>query len=157
MVGQQPYVWLSFFSSQRSTFRGSEILICSVLIVVTAVFLPLTIGDTAVGTLLGLAYTFSALTCYFSALYWGYGETPNFSTNLTRLDAIYFSMGTLTTAGAGNISATSELSRGLQTAQMGLDFALVVFAVALMIPRFIRRNGTSSRNLIVPSSAPDKE
>ena len=138
MAGQQPYLWLIFFTSHRSAFRGSEIIIVSVLVAVTAIGILLTIGDTAPGILLGLIYSLSALTFEFSALYWGYGETPNFSTGLTRLDAVYFSVGTLTTAGTGNISATSELARGLQTAQMVLDFALVVFAVAIVTPRLIR-------------------
>jgi DNA-binding transcriptional regulator YhcF (GntR family) len=138
MVGQQPYLWLTFFTSQRSTFRGSELVVVSVMITVTAILMLLTIGDTAPGVLLGLVYVISALTYLFSGLYWGYGEAPNFSINLTRLDAIYFSVGTLTTAGTGNISATSELSRGLQTMQMLLDFALVVFAIAIVMPRLIR-------------------
>jgi hypothetical protein len=139
MVGQQPYLWLIFFTSQRSAFRGSEIIVVSVLIAVTAIGILLTIGDTAPGILLGLIYSLSALTFEFSALYWGYGETPNFSASLTRLDAVYFSVGTLTTAGTGNISAASELARGLQTAQMVLDFALVVFAIAIVTPRLIRQ------------------
>jgi DNA-binding transcriptional regulator YhcF (GntR family) len=138
MAAQQPYLWLIFFTSQRSTFRGSEIVVVSVMIAVTAIGILLTIGDTAPGILLGLVYALSALTFEFSGLYWGYGKMPNFSVSLTRLDAIYFSVGTLTTAGTGDISATSELSRGLQTAQMGLDFALVVFAVAIVTPRLIR-------------------
>jgi GntR family transcriptional regulator len=135
MAGQQPYLWLSFFSSQRSTFRGSETVIVAMLIVVTAILLLPAIGDTVPGTLLGLVYAFSALTYFFSVLYWGYGVSPNFSANLTRLDAVYFSVGTLTTAGTGSIAATSELSRELQTSQMALDFVLVVFAVAIVMPR----------------------
>ena len=138
MAGQQPYLWLSFFSSQRSTFRGTETVIVAIMIVVTAMLLIPAIGDTVPGTVLGLVYAFSALTYLFSAIYWGYGGAPNFSVSLTRLDAVYFSVGTLTTAGTGNISATSELSRGLQTAQMALDFVLVVFVVAIVMPRLTR-------------------
>jgi hypothetical protein len=137
-AGMQPYLWLRFFSSQRGTFTGTGMVVVSILIAVTATGILLAVGDSLPGNLLGLAYAFSALTYLFSTLYWGYGGMSNFSTSLTRLDAIYFSVGTLTTAGTGNISATSELSRGLQTTQMGLDFVLVVFVVAIVIPRLIR-------------------
>lgn len=65
----------------------------------------------------------------------GLGSTSNFSIYLSRLDAVYFAVGTLTTAGTGNISATSDLARGLQTIQMALDLVLVVFAVGLILPR----------------------
>jgi DNA-binding transcriptional regulator YhcF (GntR family) len=137
-AGMQPYLWLSFFSSRRDAFTGSGMVVVSILLVVSAIGILLVAGDSAPATLLGLVYTLSALTYLFSTLYWGYGEAPNFSTSLTRLDSIYFSVGTLTTAGTGNISATSELSRGLQTAQMILGFVLVVFVVAIVIPRLTR-------------------
>jgi GntR family transcriptional regulator len=137
-AGMQPYLWLDFFSSQRGPVTGTVMTIISVLIVVHAIGLLLVVGDSLPVNLLGLAYAFSALTYFFSTLYWGYGGASNFSTRLTRLDAIYFSVGTLTTAGTGNISATSELSRGLQTTQMVLDFVLVVFVVAIVMPRLIR-------------------
>jgi bacteriorhodopsin len=67
------------------------------------------------------------------ALLRGYGTTSNFSVQLSHLDAIYFSVGTLTTAGTGNIVATSEIARGIQTIQMILDLILVVFAVTLVL------------------------
>jgi DNA-binding transcriptional regulator YhcF (GntR family) len=137
-AGMQPYLWLDFFSSQRGPVIGTVMTVVSVLIVVHAIGLLLVVGESLPVNLLGLAYAFSALTYFFSTLYWGYGGTSNFSISLTRLDAIYFSVGTLTTAGTGNISATSELSRGLQTTQMALDFVLVVFVLAIVIPRFIR-------------------
>jgi len=72
----------------------------------------------------------------FSFLYWSYGSTINFTVSLGRLDAVYFTLGTLTTAGTGNISATSEASRYIQSLQMVLDLALMVFAASLLIARF---------------------
>ena len=79
---------------------------------------------------------FLVLTGSFSFLYWSYGSLVNFSTSLTRLDAVYFALGTLTTAGTGNISATSEASRFIQSLQMFLDLGLMVLAVSLVIARF---------------------
>jgi len=72
----------------------------------------------------------------FSFLYWSYGSTVNFTVSLSRLDAVYFTLGTLTTAGTGNISATSEASRYIQSLQMFLDLALMVFAAGLLIAQF---------------------
>lgn len=80
--------------------------------------------------------TFALLIGGFSFLYWSYGSTVNFNISLTRLDAIYFTFGTLTTAGTGNITAISEASRYIQTLQMFLDLGLMVFAVGLLVTRF---------------------
>jgi Ion channel len=79
----------------------------------------------------------------FSYFYWNYGTKANLSAPLTRLDAVYFALGTLSAAGTGNISAISEKSRAIQTAQMGLGFALVVFAIAAVVARYMSgRTGT---------------
>lgn len=79
---------------------------------------------------------FLVLAGGFSVLYWSYGSTVNFTVSLSRLDAVYFMLGTLTTAGTGNISAISEASRYVQSLQMFLDLALMVFAAGLLIARF---------------------
>ena len=65
----------------------------------------------------------------FSVIYWTYGTSGNFSSRLTHLDAIYFTMGTLSTAGTGNIVSVSQLARGLQTLQMLLDLGFLLVAV----------------------------
>jgi hypothetical protein len=151
-ASMQPYLWLNFFSEHRHVFTGTDIVVTSILIAVSAMSILLVAGDSVAANLLGLTYAFSAITYLFSTLYWGYGEAPNFSPSLTRLDAIYFSVGTLTTAGTGNISALSELARRLQTAQMILDFILVVFVVAIVIPRLIRPTGRRRAAAPSPSS-----
>ncbi len=82
--------------------------------------------------------TFLVLVGGFSFLYWSYGSQVNFTVTvaLSRLDAVYFTLGTLTTAGTGDISATSEASRYIQSLQMVLDLVLMVFVVGLLIARF---------------------
>ena len=87
-------------------------------------------------TALLLAYILSLLLQFFSYAYWSYGTTRNFSASLSHLDSFYFALGTLTTAGTGNIAATSETARGLQTLQMGLDVVIVGFALALVLARY---------------------
>lgn len=82
-----------------------------------------------------------------SKLYPGFGEP------LSRSGAVYFTVGTLTTAGTGSLSARSTEARGIAIVQMVLDLALVGFGIAgLARParqqmRFVRsnpRNDTSS-------------
>ena len=94
-----------------------------------------------------LVSAFSMLVAYFSYFYWSYGTPANFSTELTRSDAVYFTLGTLSTAGSGNIIAISDTSRGLQVLQMLLDMGLVLFAVGIAINRLssipIQKNSDS--------------
>lgn len=87
-------------------------------------------------TALFLAYMLSLVLQIFSYMYWAYGTTRNFNIRLSHLDSFYFALGTMTTAGTGNISAISETSRRLQTLQMGLDLVLIGFVVALVLARY---------------------
>lgn len=87
-------------------------------------------------TALLLVYVLSLVLQLFAYMYWAYGTTRDFSVPLSHLDAFYFTLGTLTTAGTGNISAISETGRGLQTLQMGLDLVLIGFVVALTLARY---------------------
>jgi Ion channel len=77
----------------------------------------------------------------FSYLYWGYGTRANFNITLSHVDAIYFALGTLTTAGTGSIEATSETARTIQGAQMAIDIGLVLFAAGLIIGRASSTSG----------------
>jgi predicted membrane channel-forming protein YqfA (hemolysin III family) len=118
-------------------------LFLDVVIIVLAI--ALIIKSTKPGaTVAYLVYGFSALICLFSQLYWGYGTAGNFSIRLSRGDALYFAIGTLTTAGTGNISATSGIAREIQALQMMLDLALLGFAVALAISRLASQAQESS-------------
>lgn len=89
----------------------------------------------------GLAVTimfvnaFLTLIGAFASIYWDSGSANNFSIKLSHLDAIYFTLGTLTT-GSGNISAITEYSRGVQTIQLVLDLALMGFAAGVVFTRF---------------------
>jgi Ion channel len=87
-------------------------------------------------TALALVYVFSLLLQLFSYMYWAYGTAGNFNITLSHLDAFYFTLGTLTTAGTGNISSISETARGIQTLQMGLGWGLIAFVVVLILTRY---------------------
>ena len=87
-------------------------------------------------TALFLAYLFSLILQFFSYIYWTYGTTKNFSTNLTHFDSFYFALGTLTTVGSGTITANSETVRQIQAVQIGLDLLLIGFAVTVILARY---------------------
>lgn len=89
-----------------------------------------------ISTAVAVTYVFSLILQLFSYMYWAYGTTRDFNANLSHLDSFYFALGTLSTAGTGNISAISETTRGLQTLQMGLDFILIGFVVVLILTRY---------------------
>jgi hypothetical protein len=56
---------------------------------------------------------------------------------LTHLDAIYFAVGTFSTAGTGNIVAISESARFIQTAEMIVGMVFVLLTVAAVVGRYI--------------------
>lgn len=57
----------------------------------------------------------------------------------TRLDALYFSMVTLTTVGYGDVSAHGQLARGLVTCQLAFDLVFVGALVGLFQARLQER------------------
>ena len=86
--------------------------------------------------LCGLIFTgFSLIMISFSFLYWAYGQPGNFNIWLSHLDAVYFTLGTLTTAGTGNIVATSETTRAIQSIQMAVDLGFTLLAVGILVSR----------------------
>lgn len=129
--------WIYFFFSDRSLYRGPFAVVSAIVIPALAIVMLITARNTIAAIAMSLLYTLLSTVFVFATLYWGYGSSSNFSVPLTRLDSIYFAVGTLSTAGTGNIAAISELSRELQLAQMILDFMLVVFAIALITPRLV--------------------
>ena len=83
-----------------------------------------------------LSYYLIVFVLTFSVLYWNSGTQGNYNIQLTHLDAAYFMIGTLSTAGTGNIVATSELARALQGVQMLFDLGFLLVAVTLVVTQF---------------------
>jgi Ion channel len=131
----QGALWFNFFYFSQGTFTGLYVIIPSVITIIgiTYVLISVIRSVSMPETALMLLFGFSSLVGNFSILYWNYGSPVNFTEYLTRLDAVYFAVGTLTTAGTGNVSAVSQLARGLQALQMALDIGFIVFAVALAV------------------------
>jgi uncharacterized membrane protein len=84
---------------------------------------------------LAVVFIFDQVLWEFSDLYWNVGGGRNFTSPLSHLDSLYFSLGTLTTAGTGNVAAASEAARRIQTIQMLLDLSLAIFAISIVTVR----------------------
>jgi hypothetical protein len=72
----------------------------------------------------------------FAQIYWGYGTGGNFNEHITRFRAVYFAIGTLSTAGTGNIFAVSTAAQATQMAQEVVDLLLLAFGVGALVARF---------------------
>jgi hypothetical protein len=135
--------WIWYFVGRERgpiTSTGVIILIVWVALILLAVVLDLVTESRATPTgLLRTAFyfllTFLSLTFFFTEMYWSYGTSRNSNHPLSHLDALYFMVGTLTTAGTGNLNAISETARAIQLAQLVLDFVLIVVALSLFVLR----------------------
>jgi Ion channel len=107
--------------------------ISPIVIVAIAIALLIVLRFHPFWTTLLVLYVFSELLLGFSHLYWNYGGGGNFSRPLSHLDSLYLAVGTLSTAGSGNISALTETAKRIQTVQMFVDLPLTLFAVAAVI------------------------
>ena len=65
--------------------------------------------------------------------------SDSFSEDLSRLDAVYFTVTVLATVGFGDISPRSEAARGLVTAQMLVDLVLVGLIAKVLVDAVRRR------------------
>jgi hypothetical protein len=125
--------WISQFGltdAKRHAAGGGYVANTIVNVVVATIILIVLCFMRANPWFVGLSfvYSLSALTQFFSFIYWTYGNTANFGQRLSHLDALNFTMGTLSTAGTGSLEAKSQLARRIWTLQMGLDIGLLLVA-----------------------------
>jgi hypothetical protein len=99
----------------------------------------------------GACGALSVLTA-FTYVYWLLsGLRPaSFNLPLGRVDAIYFAIGTFTTAGTGRLVAQSSLAELLLCCQVVMGWGFVAILVALLVPRAqaARKRLTSGRIII---------
>jgi hypothetical protein len=84
----------------------------------------------AVGTITSFVYT-------FGAVYYEYGTTHNWTSQLSHLDALFVAVGTLTTGGTGDLQPQSELARGLLLAEMVTAILVFTTMVTVVIHRYL--------------------
>jgi hypothetical protein len=94
----------------------------------------------AVGMMLPLALLPFA-TAYFTL---SREVSGSFNADLTRLDALYFTVTTFATVGYGDLVPRSEVARGVALAQMVIDLVLIGF-IAKAIVGVARRRRASLR------------
>jgi voltage-gated potassium channel len=80
-------------------------------------------------------YTWAVLIATYSTVYYNTADEGNWSRGLSHVDALLLTMGTLTTAGTGDIQPRSELARGLLTIQMTLDVVVVTIMATVVLSR----------------------
>jgi hypothetical protein len=88
----------------------------------------------------GFAFIAGGFVSAFAAIYVQLShDSPGscFSAPLTKLDAIYFTLGTLSTAGTGDLAAVSEQCRAIVSAQLVAGFVVVTIAVAGLVSRLL--------------------
>jgi hypothetical protein len=123
----------------HSTFAlaaaSSYVAVACVAVVFTAVVVVLFRED-PIWSFLSAAATLAMLGALFAYLYYLMGTGGNWKHSLSHTDALFVSVGTLTTAGSPGVEPQTELARRFMTIQMALDLVFVLFplgiAVALM-------------------------
>ena len=142
----QLYVWSTFFDTTKKpgfpySALGLIIIIFGICLVVGLVLrLALRSRGFTLPLGIGLINAFLFLMATFAGLYYHFGTASNFTSPITtRVDALYFTLGTITTAGTGNISAVSQLARGIVSIQMCIDLIFVTFILAIAVTRLGER------------------
>jgi len=111
----------------------------------------------AVRAVEALAGTVPLFILLFAATYFVLSETDpaNFSTaDLSRLDALYFTVTVFATVGFGDITATSETARALVTVQMILDLVVLGAVIRTFVGavRIARQSSPQEGNGAAPQS-----
>jgi Ion channel len=129
------WLWTPVFVGPRYS-GASWILIgegCLVLMWVSAVINSIVLRLPVRTLIINVVVALLMLIAMFDGLYYGVGTKANFNKPLSKLDAMYFTVGTLTTAGTGNLVATGETSRALQLTEMVSGALLIVGGVGAVI------------------------
>jgi excisionase family DNA binding protein len=86
---------------------------------------------------LSLLMAFISLVFYFASVYWSLSiyRTEAFGQQLSKVDALYFSMTVFTTTGFSDIHPAESAPRAVITVQMLAGFVMISFIVALLISR----------------------
>lgn len=146
-------VWALFASAMLACCIGAVYLISTVLYaewVVIKYGISGLVSAAACGTM--------AVLSAFAYLYWllGHLRPAFFNLPLSRVDAIYFTLGTFTTTGTGRFAAQSSLAELLVSCQVIFGWSFVAVLVALLVPRAAAaRKRLSNGRIIVRIGARD--
>ncbi|NMO57847.1 two pore domain potassium channel family protein [Actinoplanes sp. TBRC 11911] len=84
------------------------------------------------GQLLGLLTAVYASVLFFALTYYvlATGDPNEIAGLNTKLDALYFSLTTVSTVGFGDVHATGQSARGIVSFQIGFDLLFISLAIA---------------------------
>lgn len=157
-VGILVLVWLVFWLTHRTgthyevlsvRIHGTILTVAAIVVATYAGLLAYgilahaTISAIAASVLEGSVAWLSAFVVWlvlyliwvFSFTYYLLGSPQHWNMPLSHVDAIYVTVGTLTTAGTTGIFARGALTRSVLTGQMALDLLVVTVLLALVLHR----------------------
>lgn len=111
-----------------------------------------------VGLVSAAACGTAAVLSVFAYVYWLLsGLSPaSFNLPLSRVDAIYFTLGTFTTTGTGRLTPQSSPAELLVCCQVVLGWGFVAVLIALLVPRAAAaRKRLSNGRIIIRTESPD--
>ena len=145
--------WAVFASAMLACCVGAVYLISTVLY---AEWLVIKYGVT--GLVSAAACGTLAVLTAFAYIYWLLESLrpASFNLPLSRVDAIYFTLGTFTTTGTGRFVAQSSLAELVASCQVILGWSFVAVLVALLVPRAAAaRKRLSNGRIIVRTESRD--
>ena len=161
-IGPATCTWLSAFALHAEGSRRFStayiVMMCAFAVYLAGYGIVIARGRSNPGervavALWWVANTFATLALVFANVYWAIGTKVNFGVELSRVDALYFSLGTLTTAGTGTIAPISSFARGLVSVQMALDFVFVATAVTIVVTRWSEKLSAKNQPASQPPAA----
>ncbi len=143
LVLPQGLIWFGFFRSSSRTWDATSVVAASASLALIIFMALVIIGHLVYGTMslrrvvVSAVSVLSLLVASAAITYYSIGTRSNWNMELSHLDALVVSIGTLTTVGTAGISPRSELARGIILGQMVADFVVVTVAVGFVLQRVI--------------------
>jgi voltage-gated potassium channel len=121
------------------TFVAGIVSVAAVAYLSTMVIVSRASNADIISALIGGA---SLIISNFAAIYWTYGSLGNFNEHLSKVAALYFTLGTFTTAGTGTISPVSDFARAIVSCQYVVDLFFVAWIIAIGVSRIGVHDGS---------------
>jgi len=145
--------WTAFAAAMLACCAGTVYLISTVMY---AEWVVIKYGIVGLVSAAGCGAV--AVLSVFAYVYWVLDSLrpASFNLPLSRVDAIYFTLGTFTTTGTGRFAAHSSLAELLVCCQIALGWGFVAVFVALLVPRAAAaRKRLSNGRIIIRTGSPD--
>jgi hypothetical protein len=138
--------WIAFAAAMVACFLGALLLVVAV-VYAEWVVIKYRIAGLIAAAGCGTAAALSAFTYW----YWLLSNLvpASFNAPMSRIDAIYFALGTFTTTGTGSLNAHSAGAELLVSCQVVLGWGFVAVILALLVPRAAAAYGRLSNGRII--------